>query len=73
MLTTKLDGYFYFHGLRGMLKQLNRVEDARVVFRREIAFAHSVAEANHIRRNPALPNAAGENLACGSIDATASL
>ena len=33
-LTTALDGYFYFHGLRGaLLKQLNRVEDARNAFR----------------------------------------
>lgn len=50
-LTTELDGYFYFHGLRGtLLKQLNRVEDARNAFRRAISHANSVAEANHIRR-----------------------
>lgn len=50
-LTTALDGYFYFHGLRGaLLKQLNRVEDARNAFRCAIARANSMAEANHIRR-----------------------
>jgi RNA polymerase sigma-70 factor (ECF subfamily) len=50
-LTTALEGYFYFHGLRGaLLKQLNRVEDAQKAFRCAIARANSAAEANHIRR-----------------------
>jgi RNA polymerase sigma-70 factor, ECF subfamily len=50
-LSTDLDGYFYFHGLRGiLLKQLNRTEDARNAFQRAIALANSVTEANHIRR-----------------------
>ncbi|MBV8495246.1 MAG: RNA polymerase sigma factor, partial [Gammaproteobacteria bacterium] len=45
-LTTELDGYFYFHGLRAaLLKQLNRVDEAREAFRRSIELAQSVAEA----------------------------
>ena len=50
-LNEKLAGYFYFHGLRGaLLKQLNRVDDARDAFGRAIALANSAAEANHIRQ-----------------------
>jgi RNA polymerase sigma-70 factor, ECF subfamily len=50
-LGEELDGYFYFHGLRGtLLKRLNRLDDARTALRRAIALSHSVAEANHIRR-----------------------
>jgi RNA polymerase sigma-70 factor (ECF subfamily) len=50
-LTAELDGYFYFHGLRGtLLKQLHRAEDARSALRRAIALANSAAEASHIRR-----------------------
>ncbi|HEX9138277.1 MAG TPA: RNA polymerase sigma factor [Steroidobacteraceae bacterium] len=50
-LTIALDGYFYFHGLKGaLLKQLNRVEEARTAFRCAIERANSIAEANHIRR-----------------------
>jgi RNA polymerase sigma-70 factor (ECF subfamily) len=50
-LRTVLDGYFYFHGFRGtLLKQLNRVEDARNAYQCAIARANSMAEANHIRR-----------------------
>jgi RNA polymerase sigma-70 factor (ECF subfamily) len=50
-LVTELDGYFYFHGFRGiLLKQLDRVEEARDALRHAIALANSVAEANHIRR-----------------------
>ena len=50
-LSEKLDGYFYFHGLRGaLLKQIHRVDDARDAFGRAIALANSAAEANHIRQ-----------------------
>ncbi|MEF0938576.1 RNA polymerase sigma factor [Rhizobium sp. BR 362] len=49
-LTDKLDGYFYFHGLRGaLLAQLGRPGEAHVAFDRAIALAHSPAEAAHIR------------------------
>lgn len=50
-LERELDGYFYFHGLRGaLLKELKRVEDARDSLSRAIGLATSAAEANHIRR-----------------------
>ena len=50
-LNSELDGYFYFHGLRGaLLKDLNRLDDAREALNRAIALANSVAEANLIRR-----------------------
>ncbi|MNL82233.1 hypothetical protein D3C87_2095630 [compost metagenome] len=50
-LDEKLDGYFYYHGLRGnLLKQLGRIAPARIAFDRAIALAHSAAEAAHIRR-----------------------
>jgi len=50
-LTSELDGYFYFHGLRGaLLKELNRADEAREALNRAIALANSVAEANLIRR-----------------------
>jgi RNA polymerase sigma-70 factor (ECF subfamily) len=50
-LGEKLDGYFYYHGLRGnLLKQLGRIAPARIAFDRAIALAHSAAEAAHIRR-----------------------
>ena len=65
-LNSELDGYFYFHGLRGaLLKDLNRLDDARKALNRAIALANSVAEANFIRREldclisrplPHLPN-----------------
>jgi RNA polymerase sigma-70 factor, ECF subfamily len=46
-----LNGYFYFHGLRGhLLKRLNRWEDAREAFDRAIALANSAAEADFIRK-----------------------
>lgn len=49
-LTEPLSGYFYFHGLRGaLLKQLERVEDAREAFDRAISLATTIAEAAHIR------------------------
>jgi RNA polymerase sigma-70 factor (ECF subfamily) len=49
-LSSRLDGYFHFHGLRGgLLKQLGRTEEAREAFCRAIALANSTAEAAHIR------------------------
>jgi RNA polymerase sigma-70 factor, ECF subfamily len=46
-----LNGYFYFHGLRGhLLKRLDRRDDARQAFDRAIALANSTAEANFIRK-----------------------
>ncbi|AYG59868.1 RNA polymerase sigma factor [Rhizobium jaguaris] len=49
-LADKLDGYFYFHGLRGgLLAQLGRSHEAHIAFDRAIALAHSPAEAAHIR------------------------
>ena len=45
-----LDGYFYFHGVRGaMLEQLGRHAAAREAFGRAIALANPPAEAAHIR------------------------
>ncbi|MFZ0552785.1 MAG: RNA polymerase sigma factor [Steroidobacteraceae bacterium] len=50
-LGSELDAYFYLHGLRGtLLKQLNRLDEAREALNRAIALANSVAEANLIRR-----------------------
>lgn len=49
-LADRLDGYFYFHGLRGnLLKQLGRAAEAREAFSRAISLARSPAEAAHIR------------------------
>ena len=49
-LAEPLDGYFYFHGLRGhLLMQSGRDGEARVAFDRAIALARSPAEAAHIR------------------------
>jgi RNA polymerase sigma-70 factor, ECF subfamily len=49
-LADSLDGYFYFHGLRGaLLQQLHREAEAREAFNRAIALAGSVQEATHIR------------------------
>ncbi|OJT99105.1 MAG: hypothetical protein BGN83_01765 [Rhizobium sp. 63-7] len=49
-LAGALDGYFYFHGLRGnLLMQLGRNHEARTAFDRAIALARSPAEAAHIR------------------------
>ncbi|SCW53278.1 RNA polymerase sigma-70 factor, ECF subfamily [Rhizobium mongolense subsp. loessense] len=49
-LGEKLDGYFYYHGLRGgLLKQMGRAKEAREAFDRAIALANSAAEAAHIR------------------------
>jgi len=50
-LGSELDAYFYFHGLRGaLLKELNRLDEARDALSRAIALANSIAEANLIRR-----------------------
>jgi RNA polymerase sigma-70 factor (ECF subfamily) len=50
-LKSELDAYFYFHGLYGaLLKELNRVDEAREALKRAIALAKSVAEAKIIRR-----------------------
>ncbi len=49
-LQQQLDGYFYFHGVKGgLLMQLDRPQEARVAFDRAIALARSPAEAAHIR------------------------
>src|SRR4029079_10029976 len=50
-MRSELDAYFYLHVLRGaLLKELNRVDEARDALGRAIALANSVAEANLIRR-----------------------
>jgi len=50
-LRSELDAYFYLHGLRGtLLKELNRLDEARDALNRAIALANSVAEAKLIRR-----------------------
>jgi len=47
----ELDAYFYLHGLRGaLLKELNRLDEARDALNRAIALASSIAEAKLIRR-----------------------
>lgn len=49
-LAGALSGYFYFHGLRGvLLKQLGQAPAAREALSRAIALAGTVAEAAHIR------------------------
>jgi RNA polymerase sigma-70 factor, ECF subfamily len=49
-LQAELDAYFYFHGVRGtLLKELNRLDEARDALQRAIALANSVAEATLIR------------------------
>ena len=51
-LAGALDGYFYFHGVRGaMLEQLGRHAAAREAFGRAIALANTPAEAAHIRES----------------------
>ncbi len=51
-LAGTLDGYFYFHGVRGnLLEQLGRTSDARDAFGRAIALANTPAEAAHIRQH----------------------
>ena len=62
-LADRLDGYFYFHGVRGgLLQQRGKAAAARDAFNRAIALANSPAEATHIRQHldqlataPALP------------------
>ncbi len=50
-LAGRLDGYFYFHGVRGaFLKQLGQAKEAREAFNRAIALANTPAEAAHIRQ-----------------------
>jgi RNA polymerase sigma-70 factor (ECF subfamily) len=50
-LRAELDAYFYLHGLRGaLLKEVQRLDEARDAFNRAIALANSVAEAKFIRR-----------------------
>jgi RNA polymerase sigma-70 factor (ECF subfamily) len=50
-LSRELDAYFYLHGLRGaLLKELNRVDEAREALNRAVGLANSVAEARRMRR-----------------------
>jgi len=50
-LAEKLDGYFYFHGVRGgLLMQGGHNRQAREAFDRAIALANSPAECAHIRQ-----------------------
>jgi RNA polymerase sigma-70 factor (ECF subfamily) len=50
-LSERLEGYFYFHGVRGsFLMQLDRKAEAREAFDRAIALANSPAECAHIRQ-----------------------
>jgi RNA polymerase sigma-70 factor (ECF subfamily) len=49
-LAERLDGYFYFWGVKGaFLMELGRGEEARKAFERAIGLANSAAEAAHIR------------------------
>jgi len=49
-LAQRLDGYFYFHGMRGaLLLELGCKAEAREAFHRAIALANSPGEAAHIR------------------------
>src|SRR5581483_4643193 len=49
-LAKKLEGYFYFFGVKGaLLTQLGRNEEARTAFNPAIALANTAAEAAHIR------------------------
>ena len=51
-LATRLQGYFYFHGVKGaLLLQLDRTDEARDAFGRAIALANTPAEAAHIRQH----------------------
>jgi len=51
-LGARLQGYFYFHGVKGaLLQQLERPQEAREAFGRAIALANSPAEAAHIRQH----------------------
>jgi len=49
-LAEALDGFFYFHGLKGaLLKQMGRSAEARTAFSQAVALANTPAEAAHIR------------------------
>jgi len=49
-LAEKLDGYFYFHGVKGgLMLQAGQKSEARQAFDRAIALANSPAECAHIR------------------------
>jgi RNA polymerase sigma-70 factor (ECF subfamily) len=49
-LAGALDGYFYFHGVRGvLLGELDRPSEARAAFDRAVALANTRAEAAQIR------------------------
>jgi RNA polymerase sigma-70 factor (ECF subfamily) len=49
-LGERLSGYFHFFGVKGfLLKELARLDEARVAFDRAIALANTPAEAAHIR------------------------
>lgn len=51
-LGARLQGYFYFHGVKGaLLQKLDRNEEAREAFSRAIALANTSAEAAHIRQH----------------------
>lgn len=51
-LGARLQGYFYFHGVKGaLLQQLERPREAREAFGRAIALASTPAEAAHIRQH----------------------
>jgi RNA polymerase sigma-70 factor (ECF subfamily) len=51
-LGSRLQGYFYFHGVKGaLLQQLERADEAREAFGRAIALANTPAEAAHIRQH----------------------
>ncbi|MDB5486412.1 MAG: hypothetical protein JWQ58_127 [Reyranella sp.] len=51
-LGDRLQGYFYFHGVKGaLLQQLERPAEAREAFGRAIALANTPAEAAHIRQH----------------------
>jgi RNA polymerase sigma-70 factor (ECF subfamily) len=51
-LAARLQGYFYFHGVKGaLLQQLERPQEAREAFGRAIALAGTPAEAAHIRQH----------------------
>ena len=51
-LGDRLQGYFYFHGVKGaLLEQLERPAEAREAFGRAIALANTPAEAAHIRQH----------------------
>jgi RNA polymerase sigma-70 factor (ECF subfamily) len=50
-LAAQLSGYFYFHGVRGvLLKELGQTDSARECFDRAIGLATTAAEAGHIRQ-----------------------